>query len=435
VTAGEEIRLMDESQIFAKCARRIVPFTMLLYLVNYIDRVNVGFAALTMNKDVGLSPEVFGFGASIFFIGYMAFQVPASVLLERFGARRWVFTILGLWGLISSANALIQGPYSYYGLRFILGVAEAGFFPGMLLYLTYWFPQSYRGRFIALFMFAIPLSNIVGAPISGFVLEMDGVWGLHGWQWMFLLEGIPATLLAFVALKLMPDRPASASWLSPEEKAAIASRLGAERPEHHDLWPALVDPRVWAIGLVLLGNQFGLYGIQLWLPQIVQSMGFANLTTTFIVSACFIAAGAGMIVWARHSDLAKERIWHVALPLVFGAGGLIVASLAQSPGVVLVALAFALLGTLAYNGPFFSLPSTFLAGTAAAGGIGLINMIGSWGRVFGPLAVGVLKQENGTYASGMLALAIAMMVAAAVVIALGRMLGLRKPAREAPAAR
>jgi MFS transporter, ACS family, tartrate transporter len=426
---------MDERQIFAKCARRIVPFTMLLYLVNYIDRVNVGFAALTMNKDVGLSPEVFGFGASIFFLGYMAFQVPGSVLLEKFGARRWVFTILAVWGLISSANALIEGPYSYYGLRFILGLVEAGFFPGMLLYFTYWFPQSYRGRFIALFMFAIPFSNIVGAPISGFVLQMNGLLGLHGWQWMFLLEGIPATLLAFFALRLMPDRPAVARWLSAEEKAVIAARLAAERPEHHDLWPALGDLRVWAIGLVLLGDQFGLYGIQLWLPQMVQAMGFANLTTTFIVSGCFVAAGVGMILWAWHSDRTKERVWHVALPLVFGAGGLIVASLAQSPAVVLVALACSLFGTLGYNGPFFSLPSTFLAGSAAAGGIGLINMIGSWGRVLGPMAVGVLKQESGTYASGMVALAAAMMMAGLVVIVLGRMMGLRKPQAQAQGAR
>jgi ACS family tartrate transporter-like MFS transporter len=424
---------MNEDQIFARMAQRLLPFIMLLYVVNYIDRVNVGFAALTMNKDLGLSPAVFGFGAGIFFLGYLIFQVPANLILEKIGARRWMFIILAVWGVISAANAFMQGPYSYYALRLLLGIAEAGFFPGMLLYMTYWFPHSWRGRFVGIFMAAIPAANIIGGPLSTTILGMDGIWGLHGWQWMFILEGLPASLLAFLSLKLLPDRPASASWLSPEEKKIVAARLASEdTSEHHrDFWPALRDPRVIALGLVLLGNQIGLYGVQLWLPQIVRDMGFTNFATGFVVALCFIAGMITMIVWARRSDAKGERVWHVAIPLLLAAFGLALAAVAQSSVLVLLSLALALVGTLAYNGPFFSLPSTFLAGTAAAGGIGFVNTIGSLGRFIGPYGVGVLKESSGGYASAMAAMAMAMLLSATIVLAMGRKMGARKIAAKA----
>ena len=427
---------MTEDQIFARIARRLLPFIALLYVVNYIDRVNVGFAALTMNKDLSLSPAVFGFGAGIFFLGYLIFQVPANLILEKIGARRWMFTILAVWGLVSAANAFIQGPLSYYALRLLLGIAEAGFFPGMLLYMTYWFPHSWRGRFVGVFMAAIPLANIIGGPLSTTILGMDGIAGLHGWQWMFILEGLPASILAVVALNLLPDRPASASWLTPEEKKMIAARLSSEeKPDHREFWPALRDPRVIALGLALLGNQIGLYGVQLWLPQIVQGMGFSNFATGFVVSLCFVAAMIGMVFWARHSDATGERIWHVAIPLLLGAVGLAFAAVAQSDLMVLFALAVALVGTLSYNGPFFSLPSTFLAGTAAAGGIGFVNTIGSLGRFIGPYGVGVLKEESGGYASAMAAMATAMLIAAIIVLVMGRMMATRSKFYRAAAAR
>ena len=412
---------MTEDRIFARCARRLIPFVALLYLVNYIDRVNVGFAALTMNKDLGLSPAVFGFGAGIFFLGYLVFQVPANLMLEKVGARRWVFLMLAIWGIVSAGNALMKGPLSYYAVRLLLGIAEAGFFPGMLLYMTYWFPNAWRGRFVGMFMAAIPMANIVGGPLSTSILGMEGVAGIHGWQWMFILEGLPATLLAFAALKLLPDRPSSASWLSVDEKQRIAARLASEdRSEHREFWPALRDPRIIALGLALLGNQCGLYGVQLWLPQIVQGMGFSNFATGFIVALCFILGMIAMIVWGRRSDKKGERIWHVVIPLLLASFGLAWAALAQSNLLVLLALALSLVGTLAYNGPFFSLPSTFLAGTAAAGGIGFINTIGSLGRFLGPTAVGVLKQQSGTYGSAMAALAIAMLMSALIVLVMGR---------------
>ena len=426
---GKQGTMADQEKVFAKCAWRLIPFIMLLYVVNYIDRVNVGFAALTMNKDLGLSPTVYGIGGTTFFIGYLIFQVPANLMLERVGARRWVFLILAVWGIVSSANALTSDTYTYYGLRLLLGVAEAGFFPGMLLYMTYWFPQSYRSRFIGLFMSAIPMANIIGGPISTSILEMDGLWGLHGWQWMFLLEGVPAVICAFAALILLPDRPASASWLSPEEKSFIAGRLTSEdKPDHRNLWPALTDPRVYAIGLILAGNQVGLYGIQLWMPQMVQSMGVSNFANGFVVAVPFLCAMLAMIWWGYKSDKGGDRTTYVALSLLLAAGSLIAASFAQSNILVLILLTLALCGTLAYNGPFFSLPSTFLAGTAAAGGLGFVNTLGSVGRSVASPIVGVLKEQSGNYSSGMAAMGIAELMAAVVALVLGRVMAQRKMA-------
>ena len=417
-----------DNLIFRRCARRLMPFILMLYLVNYIDRVNVGFAALTMNKDLSFSPAIFGFGASIFFIGYLIFQVPANLILDKFGARRWVFLMLAVWGVVSASNAFISGPFSYYALRLLLGIAEAGFFPGMLLYMTYWFPDAWRGRFVGIFMAAIPMANIIGGPLSTTILQMNGVAGLHGWQWMFILEGIPATVLAFASLKLLPDRPSKASWLSANEKQRIERILAAEsHVEKKELWPALLDFRVIALGLALLGNQCGLYGVQLWLPQIVQGMGFSNFATGFVVSLCFIAAMVSMILWARRSDAQHERIWHVIIPLTLGGFGLIFAAAAQSPIVMLLALTISLVGMLAYNGPFFSLPATFLTGTAAAGGIGLINTIGSFGRIIGPSMVGVLKQQTGGYSSAMAGLATLMLASALIVFIMGRAMAVRQP--------
>ena len=418
---------LADDQVFARCARRLMPFIALLYLVNYIDRVNVGFAALTMNRDLGLSPAVFGFGAGIFSLGYLIFQVPANLILEKVGARRWVFLMLAIWGVISACNALMTGPYSYYAMRLILGIAEAGFFPGMLLYMTYWFPNSWRGRFVGIFMAAIPMANIVDGPISTTILGMEGIAGLHGWQWMFILEGIPATILAFLSLRLLPDRPSRASWLTAAEKQRIERVLAAEsHPEHKDFWPALRDPRVIALGLALLGNQCGLYGLQLWLPQMVRGMGFSNFATGFVVSLCFVAAMIVMIYWARRSDAQNERVWHVVIPLTLAACGLAFAALAQTPLLMLLALTISLVGTLAYNGPFFSLPGTFLAGTAAAGGIGFINTIGTVGRFAGPWLVGIFKQETGNYSSAMAALAVAMLVSVLIVLFMGRRMSIPK---------
>jgi ACS family tartrate transporter-like MFS transporter len=414
---------MSGERVFAKCAWRLIPFMILLYLVNYIDRANVGFAALTMNKDLGFSPSVFGLGAGIFFIGYSLFQVPANVILERIGARLWVFCILATWGAISAATALVQGQTSFYVLRFLLGVAEAGFAPGMIYYLSIWFPRSYRARFTGAFYIAVPLAFIVGGPLSGSILGMDGVMGLHGWQWLFLIEGAPAVLLAFAVLRMLPDSPAEAAFLSADEKAFIAARLVAETSpnEQRDLWAALRDPRVIAMGLVYFGISSGAYGVQLWLPQIVQAMGYSNFATGFVSALPFVASIAGLILWGRSSDLKGERIWHVALPAILAASSFVIAALAPSDLVVLIALTLAIVGIRSVQGPYWSLLSSFLSGPAAAGGIGLASTIGTGlGGFLGPTIIGVLKESSGGYESGMVALAVGQTLAAVIVLALGR---------------
>ena len=417
--------MIDRELVVSKCARALIPFIALLYFVNYIDRVNVSFAALTMNKDLAFSPAVYGLGAGIFFWGYLLFQIPANVVLVRLGARRWIFLIMAVWGAISTATAFVQTPAGFYAVRFLLGVAEAGFFPGMVMYLTYWFPQSYRARFIAGFMIAIPLAFVVGAPISGFILQMEGVLSLHGWQWLFLLEGFPAFLLSFVVLKFLPDGPADAPWLTSDERADISARLAADASSlNQEFWPALLDPRVWALGFIYFGINFGRYGVELWLPQIIQGMGFSILATTFVVAVPYGLGIAAMIYWGRLSDLKGERIWHVALPSLAAAAGCAIASFATNDAVVLLALGTVVISLLAVQGPFFSLPSVYLAGTAAAGGIGLVNTLGTGaGGLLGPAVIGALKQQSGSYGSSMAVLALGLLGSASIALLLGRLKG------------
>ena len=360
--------MAEQDRVFTKCAWRLIPFMGLLYLVNYIDRTNAGFAALTMNKDLGFSPTVFGFGAGIFFIGYSLFQVPANVILERIGARRWVFCIMAIWGFLAASNALVKTPISFYVVRFLLGMAEAGFTPGMFLYLTYWFPRDYLARVTAQFLIALPLSFVIGGPLSSLILGMDGMTGLHGWQWLFLMEGLPAFLLAFAVLKFLPDGPPHASWLTNGEKETIAARLASEEPAGRTgFWPALRDPRVIALGIAFFAFSAAAYGIYLWLPQIVRAMGFSNTATGFVVASCFVAAIPAMILCGHSSSRRGDRIWHVALPFLLTALCLAVASLAQSNAIVLAALVIGLATNFAAFGAFLSLPSSFLRGTAAAG--------------------------------------------------------------------
>lgn len=410
-------------QVFIKCAWRLIPFMGLLYLVNYIDRTNAGFAALTMNKDLGFSSVVYGFGAGIFFIGYSLFQVPANLMLERVGARRWIFSIMAAWGLLAAANALVRTPTGFYVVRFFLGVAEAGFTPGMFLYLTYWFPRSYLARVTSQFLIALPLSFVIGGPLSSLILGMDGMMGLHGWQWLFLVEGVPAFLIAFAVLKFLPDGPQHASWLTDAEKETIAGRLAAEKPAGRpDFWPALRDPRLIALGIANFAFSVAAYGIYLWLPQIVRAMGFSNTATGFVVALCFIAAIPALFFCGRSSSKRGERIWHSALPWLLTASCLAVASLAPWNGIVLAALAVGLAANFAAFGAFFSLPSTFLRGTAAAGGLGLFCTFGNFGGFFGPTLTGMLVQGSGNYRTGFAADAVGYALAALIVIAVGRAL-------------
>ena len=417
-------------RLFTKCAWRLIPFMGLLYLINFIDRTNVSFAALTMNADLGFSPAVFGLGAGIFFVGYALFQVPANLILERIGPRRWVFCILLTWGFLSASNAFVQTPASFYAVRFFLGVAEAGFFPGMLLYLTYWFPRPHLPRFTAMFMVAIPLSFVVGGPLGSLLLELDGLAGLHGWQWLFLIEGVPAALLAFAVLKLLPDGPQHAAWLNEDEKRTIAARLVAEEPlGKSSLWSALVDFRVITIGFANFAFQTGAYGVGLWLPQMVQGMGFSTRATGFIVALFAVGGASAMILVGRSSATKGERIWHSALPWLVTAGSFAAASAVQSDLLLLAAFALGVAGLYGAQGAFFSLPSSFLRGSAAAAGIGIFSMLGNLDAFFGPTLVGVLTERSGDYTAGLIAVAVGFVVAALIVIAVGRAIAPNKTGR------
>jgi MFS transporter, ACS family, tartrate transporter len=420
---------VTDERLFTRCAFRLIPLMLVLFLVNYLDRVNVAFAALTMNRDLNFSPAVYGFGAGVLFLGYFAFHVPANLILERVGARRWMFSILLVWGVLSAATALVQGPISFYVLRFLLGAAESGLYPGLIYYLTLWFPPEYRARYVANFLIGLPLAFVIGAPLSTLLLELDGLLGFRGWQWMFVLEGLPACVLAFVVLKMMPDSPAQAGWLSQAEKQFIAARLAAqEPPKHPRLLQALSDKRVIALGLIYLADQSAASGSRFWLPQIVQGMGFSNLLTGVIVALPFVVAMGAMFLWGRSSDLREERVWHVAIPLLLTALGFVIAMNTSSTVVALVALSVSMIGPLMFLGPFWGFGAAFLGGRAAAGAIAVVSALGSLGGFIGPNVVGVLREATASYAPGIIALAVALAVSAATVFALARGIKARGPA-------
>ena len=413
-------------RVFTKCAWRLIPFITLLYIVGFIDRSNVGFAALTMNRDLGFSPGVFGLGAGMFFLGYLTFQIPTALLLARTGARRVIFCVMLGWGLVSAANAFMQGAHSFYALRFLLGVAEGGFTPSMIYYLTLWFPLTYRGRFTAIFCTAIPIAGIISGPLSGLLLGMDGTLGLHGWQWLFLVQSLPAVLLAFVVLAVLPDGPAQAPWLNAAERGAIAASLDAgTTTQESNVMGALLDPRLLLLVLSTLGSGCALYGINLWLPQIIHAMGYSTRTTGMIAAIPYIVSMVAMVVWARISDTRNERIWHTALTMFLAAAALAVAALSANHLVVLVALSLAMAGGLSGIGPFQSLLTSFSRGPATAGGLALVNTIGTLGGFLGPVIVGLLKGWTGGYGAAMAALGIAQAMSALIVLAAGRLIKAR----------
>jgi MFS transporter, ACS family, tartrate transporter len=415
---------MQHDQVFAKVARRLIPLMVALYTVAFLDRVNVGFAALTMNQDLNFTPEIFGWGAGIFFVGYFLFEVPSNVILTHVGARRWICRIMLTWGVISAANAFVDSPMSFYVLRFLLGLAEAGFAPGMIYYLSLWFPSALRARYAASYFVAIPMTNVIGAPISGLLLGLDGMLGLHGWQWLFLIEALPALVLAIAVYVYLPDGPRGAKWLSESERATIAAELARERADDHDhvhgLWSALADVRVLLLCAIYFFIVVGLYGITIWLPQILQSMGYSNTATGLLVALPYAVAAVSMIAWGRHSDMSGERVWHVALACLLGTLAFALIAVTVSPFVVLLALGLVAVGVCSTLAPFWAMPPMFLTGTAAAGGIALINAVGNLGGLAGPYAVGWALQATGSYAGGMAILAASMTVAAVLVLAMGR---------------
>ena len=396
-----------------KATYRLIPFLCLAYTINFLDRVNVGFAALHMNEDLGFSPAVFGFGAGIFFLGYIAFEIPSNLALQRFGARIWIARIMISWGLVACAMAFVRSETSFYAMRLLLGIAEAGFFPGIILYLTYWFPAGIRARVVAVFMASVPLATVFGGPLSGALLGMDGVLGLAGWHWLFIIEGAPAILLGFLALKVLTDRPDNADWLTEGEREALKRKLATEAETtktlgYSDLRAALTRPRVLALGCLYFLMVTGLYGIGFWMPQVIGAFGLDPLQIGFLTAIPYLFAAIAMVLWGRRSDRTGERRWHIALPLLL-AGAAFAWSAYSGPLLpTMIALTLATLGFYAAFGPFWSLPTALLTGTGAAAGIALVNSMGNAAGFAGPYIVGVLKQSTGSFSAALLFLAVAL---------------------------
>jgi ACS family tartrate transporter-like MFS transporter len=395
-----------ETRVLRKVTLRIVPFVMLLYFIAFIDRVNIGFAALTMNKDLGFSPTVFGFGAGIFFLGYFLFEVPSNLVLDKVGARIWIARVMITWGLISGAMGFVQGPNSFYALRFLLGAAEAGFFPGIILYLSYWFPARQRAAVTAIFMAAAPLSTVLGSPVSGALLEIHGVLGLSGWQWMFIVEAVPAIILGIVVLFYMTDRPEKAKWLRDDERNWLVNTMNAEAAKKagtasHSVWRGLADPRVIALSLVYFGTSAGLYTLGIWAPQIIKEFGLSSLQVGFLNALPGIVAIVAMVLWARHSDRSGERTWHVVVACLLASLGLVLAGFAGSVLAVLLALTLVNIGISSAKPPLWSMPTMFLSGSAAAAGIATINSIGNLGGFVGPAMIGWIKDLTGSFQGGL----------------------------------
>jgi MFS transporter, ACS family, tartrate transporter len=411
IAASANTKSELETSTIRAISWRLIPFLVLAYFLSYLDRVNLGFAALTMNKELNFSPTVFSWGAGIFFIGYFLFEVPSNLALEKFGASRWIARIMVTWGIISALMAVVSGVWSFYGVRFLLGVAEAGFFPGIILYLTYWYPAEYRARFLAAFAVAVPVSTVIGAPISGLLLGLDGAMGLKGWQWLFIIEGIPSVLLGVVTWFYLTDRPARADWLTAEQKAWLAAKLDGETAAkqaatHLTLGQALTSPKVIALSLIYFGFVAALYGMQFWLPTIVKAFGFSNAQTGFVIAVPYLFGTVAMILWARHSDATRERVMHVGAPLLLTAIALGVCGYVTDPMTTMVVLTVAAIGVFCTFGVFWTLPTAWLSGTAAAGAIALINSIGNLAGFAGPYLIGWVKETTGSTSTGLFVLAV-----------------------------
>jgi len=410
---GEEPSL--EQTVIRKAAWRLVPFMGLLYLASFLDRVNIGVAALTMNSDLAFSATVFGNGAGIFFLGYVLFEVPSNLVLYKVGARRWICRIMISWGVLSAATAFIHSPGSFYAIRFLLGVAEAGFFPGIIFYLTDWFPSHYRGRILGAFMVALPLASAIGAPISGALLDLDAG-GLKGWQWLFILEGAPAIGIGLMVLKLLTDRPEKALWLSAAERECLI-RLqtvdkAARTPLNGTLAHAVHSTSVWLYSAIYFALLVGLYGFNFWLPQIIQGGGrLSHREIGVLTMLPNLVAAALMYGWGRHSDTSAERRWHMALPAFLAATGFFAAAhWAASPILALVALTIGAVSVYVILPVFWTLPTGLLRGAAAAGGIALINAVGNFGGYLGSTLMGRLKDATGDYRLGLCVLALSLLV-------------------------
>lgn len=410
---------------YARVTWRLLPLLFICYVAAYLDRVNVGFAKLQMLNELHFSEAVYGLGAGIFFIGYFIFEVPSNLALHRFGARKWIARIMISWGVISGCMMFVQTPTSFYILRFLLGVAEAGFFPGIILYLTYWYPAARRAKVTSLFMTGIPMAGVIGGPLSGWILSVfDGVQGMSGWKWLFLIEAVPSVLLGVLVLLVLNDKIADARWLSDREKQMLQRNIDADGAhiESHSASGAFRSPKVWVLSAAYFGFIMGLYGIGFWLPSLVKASGVADTTTIGLLVALPYAAAVICMIWtSRNSDRTGERRWHIAIPALAGAIGLVASTLVpQTPLWAVVTLTIATMGILTGLAQFWCLPPAFLGGAAAAAGIALINSVGNLAGFVSPFIVGWIKDLTGSTNNGLFVIAASLVVGGAIVLSMSK---------------
>jgi MFS transporter, ACS family, tartrate transporter len=427
LATAEQDQAALESATMRKVGLRLIPFLVLCYFIAYVDRVNVGFAALTMNADLGLSATAFGIGSGLFFVAYVLCEVPSNLALEKVGARLWIARIMITWGLVGAGSAFVTGAYSFAAARFLLGAAEAGFFPGVILYLTYWFPKQYRARIVAMFMIAIPLSSFFGSPISTALLTLDGMGGLRGWQWLLIMEAIPAVLLGLATLVVLPSKPREARFLTEAEKNWLEGRLESERQAaagghagHGSIWSVLIDKQVWLLAVIYAGSSATSNTLSLWMPQILKSFGLSNFQTGLLNMIPFGIASVFMIFWGLRADKTGERIWSTALPLALTATGFALTLTTDSLPVTLVLLSLVLLGNYAIKGPFFALATEMLPPASAAAGIAAINTLAHLGTGAITSLTGTLRQMSGSFPIALLPLCILTAIGACLVFWIGR---------------
>ena len=409
----------DATSVLAKVRRRLIPFLFLLYIVAYLDRINVGFAALQMNQALGFSATVYGLGAGIFFLSYVLFEIPSNVILARVGARIWIARIMITWGLVSSAMMFVRGVPGFYTLRFLLGMAEAGFFPGIIYYLTRWFPTRERARTIAAFMTATLIAGVIGGPLSGALLSFHGAGGLAGWQWLFLLEGVPAVVLGVVVLRVLTERPEEAAWLSAPEREALVACLREDAQTQHSETTAraLGNRRTWLLAIVYFTIPVTLYGIGFWLPQMLKTASGGSDFTVGLLTALPYAAGAiAMVIAGRHSDRTGERRWHVLAAALIGAVGLALSTASSGVAWSVLTMSIALAGLASMFGPFWALATSTMGGVGAAASIALVNSVGNTGGFVGPYLLGALNDATGSFRLGLCVIAAMLAGGAALVL-------------------
>jgi len=414
-----------ESAVISRLMWRLMPFLFLLYIVAYLDRINVSFAVLQMRGQLGLSDRVYGRAAGMFFAGYFFFQLPSNLVLEKFGVRRWISGLMITWGVISCLMIFIRGPISFYGMRFLLGAAEAGFFPGMILYMKRWFPANARARAVAWFMMANPIAGLVGSPVSGALLGISGK-GLSGWQWMFLMEGIPAILLGAAVFWALADNPSEAGWLKGQERAWLLERLALEQDAEsslrkENLWRVLISPRIWMLSMVYFGVPTTMYGVTLWLPSVIRSLsGLSYFMTGLVSTLPFLATAIVMVLVGMHSDRTGERRWHTAVPAFVGAGVLGLAGYGGSAVLVVACIGLGMACAESMVGPFWAMATLRMTGLSAAAGIAVINSVANLGGYFGPDIIGFFRKASGGFRGGLLAIGATLALSGGIALIVGR---------------